>query len=335
MLERWAAVFLCGLATVGIVSGEPNFPQAEISNGIARARVYLPNPEQGYYRGSRFDWSGVVANLYYAGHNYFGVWFPRYDPRLHDSISGPVEEFRTPDGAQGGALGYDEAKPGGSFVKIGVGVLRKPDDKPYTFSRSYDIVNPGKWTSRPESDRVEFQQELTDEIGYGYRYQKVVRLASKRPELILEHRLKNTGKRVIETDVYDHDFFVIDGMPTGPDFVVKFAFPPKPMSSFKNLAEIRGNELVYLKTLEGRESAASELTGFSDSSKDNDFRVENAKVGAGVHETGDHPIARLIFWSIRTTLCPEGYIRLRIAPGQEARWKIRYEFYTLPKQPSR
>ena len=54
---------------------------------------------------------------------YFGEWFERHDPLLHDGITGPVEEFLTGDSA----LGYDEAKAGETFVRIGVGAVRKPD----------------------------------------------------------------------------------------------------------------------------------------------------------------------------------------------------------------
>ena len=207
-------------------------PQAELRNGSIRATVYLPDAEHGYYRGSRFDWSGVVAKLEYAGHNYFGVWFPKYDPTLHDAITGPVEEFRSADGG----LGYAEATAGGYFVKIGVGVLRKPDNEPYSFARHYDIVNNGQWIVRPSADRVEFEQELKAPNGYAYVYKKTLRLNGNKPELILEHTLKNTGKRVIETEVYDHDFYVIDGQPTGPDFSVHFPFPAKATDDMKGAA---------------------------------------------------------------------------------------------------
>lgn len=84
------------------------FPQAEISNGQIHAKLYLPDPQNGYYRATRFDWSGVISSLEWNGHNYFGQWFERYDPKLHDSITGPVEEFLT----NSSGLGYDEAKPG-------------------------------------------------------------------------------------------------------------------------------------------------------------------------------------------------------------------------------
>jgi len=34
-------------------------------------------------------------------------------------------------------------------------------------------------------------------------------------------------KKQIETNVYNHEFFVIDGQPSGPDFAVKFPFDVK------------------------------------------------------------------------------------------------------------
>src|SRR5277367_2879104 len=113
------------LAVSTLTAADPpqaNPPQAAISNGILHAKLYLPDAVNGYYRATRFDWSGVIASLDFQGHSYFGVWFPRYDPLLHDAITGPVEEYRTGDSA----LGYADAAAGGTFIRIGVGVLRKP-----------------------------------------------------------------------------------------------------------------------------------------------------------------------------------------------------------------
>ena len=98
------------------------------------------------------------------------------------------------------------------------------------------------------------------------------------------------------------------------DFVIKFAFAPKPESDFKGLAEIRGNDLVYLKTLEDHQSAASFLKGFGPEVKDYDIRVENSKTKAGVRQTADRPISTFNFWSIRSTVCPEAYIHIKVEP---------------------
>ena len=112
-----------GLLIAVLMAAE--FQKGGITNGTLTATLYLPDAEQGYYRATRFDWSGQVANLEYKGHNFFGQWFDRYDPKLHDAILGPVEEFLT----DGKGLGYDEVKPGESFVKIGVGAIRKPEER--------------------------------------------------------------------------------------------------------------------------------------------------------------------------------------------------------------
>jgi hypothetical protein len=119
---------------------QANYPKASITNGQVQAVLYLPDAKNGYYRASRFDWSGVIPCLAYKGHTYFGIWFPHYDPLLADAIAGPVEEFRSSDGA----LDYAQAKPGELFVKLGVGVLRKRDDSAYQFMYTYPLVDGGK-----------------------------------------------------------------------------------------------------------------------------------------------------------------------------------------------
>src|ERR1035437_6359302 len=84
---------LFALAAVTLAAAD--FPQAEISNGPIRAKLYLPDAPQGYYRATRFDWSGQISTLEFQGHNYFGQWFDHYDPNGRDCILGPVEEFLT------------------------------------------------------------------------------------------------------------------------------------------------------------------------------------------------------------------------------------------------
>ena len=304
------------------------FPQAEISNAQIHAKLYLPDPQSGYYRGTRFDWSGAISSLEWNGHTYFGQWFDRYEATHHDSITGPVEEFLT----NSKGLGYDETKPGDSFVKIGVGAVRRPDDGPFRQFSTYEITNPGKWTVHQSREKVEFTHELGDTGGYAYLYRKTLRLDRNR--LIIEHRLRNTGRKTISTSVYEHNFFMLDGQPSGPDTVVHFHFEPHAKADFRGLAEIDGKDLRYLEELQRGQTAASDLSGYGESATDNDIRVENTKTGAGVHQTGDHPLSRLYLWSIRTTVCPEAYIDLQVEPGKEVSWQIAYEFYASQASPS-
>jgi hypothetical protein len=318
---RWV-----GLAVALVVASQAaEFPEASIANGQIQAKLYLPDAEHGYYRATRFDWSGVVASLTYKGHSYFGVWFPKYDPKLHDAITGPVEEFRTGDSG----LGYKDAPVGGRFVRIGVGVLRKPEEARFDQFKTYEILDSGKWSVKAGKDAVTFTQKLQDaETGYGYLYRKTVRLEKDSPRMVIEHSLKNTGTKTIETNVYSHNFYVIDGTPSGPDMHVKFPFELKASVPFRGPAGPVGKEMVYREELAANGgSVYGELAGFGDSSKDFDIRVENGKTGAGVRLTGDKPLARVVFWSIRTVLSPEPYIEMRIEPGKEAKWVLKYEFY--------
>jgi hypothetical protein len=324
----WAAASGAAAATAspGCTSNEPtSYPKVAISNGEVNAVVYLPDAKDGYYRGSRFDWSGVVGCLAYKGHTYFGVWFPHYDPLLHDAITGPVEEFRSASGDS--ALNYDNAKPGEPFVKIGVGVLRRIDDAPFKFAAPYPLIDGGKWTVHAGRSSVTFRHDLKSSIGIAYVYRKTLELDRHEPVLILRHELKNTGTETIDTQVYDHDFYVLDGEPTGPDMVVRFPFEPKAERDLGNGAGIEGRQIVYSRELETGQSASSLITGYTGDALSYDFVVENRRTGVGVEQTGDQPISRINFWSIRTTICPEAYIHLKIAPGETARWTIRYRFF--------
>ncbi|MGA3206107.1 MAG: hypothetical protein ABSF12_26735 [Bryobacteraceae bacterium] len=297
-----------------------DFPEATISNGAVTAKLMLPDVANGSYRGTRFDWSGIISSLTYSGHEYFGQWYPTHDPKIHDAITGPVEEFLS-DGA---GLGYADAKPGETFVRIGVGAVRKPDEKVYRRFETYEIVDPGKRTLRQGKNWIEFGHQLAA-AGYAYDYRKTIRL--EKSGFTIEHVLKNTGAKNIDTLVYNHNFFVIDHEVVGPDMAIRFAWTPKPDKPFENGGEISGQEIRYAKELATGETVAADLSGFGAF----DFRIENRKALAGVRVTSDQPLAKLYFWSIRTVACPEPYIHIAVAPKRSIYWRIRYVTYTIPR----
>lgn len=299
-------------------------PEASITNGIINARLYLPDANNGYYRGSRFDWSGVIPQLEYQGHSYFGQWFEKYSPTLHDAIMGPVEAFSP--------VGYDEANTGGSFLMIGIGMVTKPQEAKYAFVNPYPIVNPGSWKVKKKSDRVEFTHKLNDKE-YGYEYKKTVQLIKGKPQMVLSHTLKNTGKKTIESSVYNHNFLVMDKQPVGTNFVVKLPFHLEGEEQGKgNLGKLQDNQITFLKDLSKTEHLQYvSLQGFSNSAKDYDIRVENHKTGAAVRITSDQPLSKLAFWSTYITLCPEPYIHVSVKPGETFSWNFFYEFYTCEK----
>lgn len=314
-------------------------PQAEISNGELKVLVYLPDAKTGYFRGTRFDWAGVIGRLEYRTHVFYAPWFTGTDPALRDytatadsvvagpntAITGPVEEFQR-------NLGYDEAAPGGTFMKIGVGVLRKPaEGGPYSNYRLYDLVDIGRRTVETGPDAVTFTQDVRDpSSGYGYTYVKTVRLSAGRPEMRLEHRLRNTGTRRIENSVYNHNFLTLNGLPVDERFVITAPYDvtsTRPPNSA--LAAIRGRQIVYLRALTSNEVVSTPLAGFGSAAADYDFRIEHATARAGVRMTADRPMANAALWSMRTTIAVEPFIAIALDPGQEFTWTLTYTYYLL------
>src|SRR6185437_5882359 len=235
--QKFKVVFICMLVSLCCYAArlaEP--PQNTISNGLVSATLYLPDAVNGYYRATRCDWAGVFAGLEFGGHSFFGPWMPCHDPKANDAVGGPVESF-TP-------IGYNEAEVGGTFVTIGVGVLSKKSQMPFSPFMLYDIIDGGKWTVKTEKDHIVYTQELHDPGGYAYLYTKTIGLVDGKPLMVLEHSLKNIGKRVIETDVYDHNFPVIDKQPTGPSIRVIFPVDVKADGTgWGTVAKIDGREL--------------------------------------------------------------------------------------------
>ena len=313
------------LMTLSTQTPAADVPTARIATPQIEATVHLPDGRNGYYRGTRFDWSGSIASLRWRGHEFFGPWFTKHDPLVHDAITGPVEEFQAGDTS----VGYADAKVGGTFVRIGVGHVRKPAEAAYRRFATYEIVDPGTWTVERAADAITFVHTLPEREGHGYEYRKTLRLAGD--TLVLEHTLRNTGRKRIETAVYNHNFFTIDGRGIGPSVSVRFPFVPRPSGELGPLASLDGQVLRFTRDLARGEHVFTELAGFDSTPSAYDIRLEQAASGVGVRMTADRPLTKLVFWSASTTACPEPYIDASVDPGQVTTWRITYEFYELTR----
>jgi hypothetical protein len=281
--------------------------------------VYLPDAENGFYRGTRFDWSGVFS-VEFGKHTLFGPWRPA-DPTSHDSIVGPCEEFGTAN-----ALGYADAKPGDTFVKIGVGELEKPKEEKYSQFAKYNIVKPGAWKVTTTGGRVTFEQSVAAN-GYGYKYTKIV--AVQGAEVRIQHVLENTGTRAISSDCYNHNFFNVDGDTVGKNYELEFSFTPTadaPRERFREVVKLDGKRLAFTDSL-AKGTIYAELGGYGTTDpKENRVSMRHLPSGVSVRATGDKPLKKFNVWGIGSTLCPEPFVQLDIEPGKRAVWSWTYEF---------
>ncbi len=303
------------------------------------AVVMLPDAAKGFYRGTRFDWSGHIGEVRLGKHRYFGIWRKPHDPQNFEHGVGPCDEFGLEDPA-----GYSEAKPGESFLKIGVGVLRRADDKPYRFFENYEIVGRGKWQAYADEKRVRTVQTIDDVDGWGIEYEKTIEAASninrnKGPNagktehtVTLSRRLKNIGKKRIQTTHYNHNFIRFDDEPVGSNYTMTVP---------------RGLEIVAAQ----REEAARLLEQADNSMKPKAaitqgvlFRysgqprnksqfslvIANTKTNAVLQIDQFHEVSDLRLYMAPTAFCPEPFMPLDLQPGDETSWRTVYSFRIAP-----
>jgi len=301
-------------------------PTITISNDLISAKIARIDAARGFYNGTRFDQAGVITSLILNGKDFYGPWFERTAPDVLDytyvgedivagpdsAVTGPVDEFAPLD---------FEAKPG-LFIKPGVGVLYQPDTQPYDHYRHYRVLDAGQRTTTFTKTGVTFRQSLSNG-GTGYFYEKSLRLVPGKPQLVITHRLRNTGKTQINTPVYDHNFLKL--VPGNGGVTVTFPFAPAAASPPPaDLARIQGKTLTYLRPMANKERISFLVTGFGQTAADYDFTIAGG--GASVRVQGDQPVTRLNIFSVDRVQSVEPYIAIDLAPDAEKTWTYTYTF---------
>jgi hypothetical protein len=307
-----------------------DFAHVAITNGLITAQVYPPGKKE-LYLGTRFDHAGVVFHVTYKGQDYSTYWFDRFviDPSDESkyptgtqhsccAVSGPVEEFAP--------VGFEEAGMGGRFLKPGIGIFKRTNDK-YDQFPTLPVLNEGKRSFKATKNSAHFTQNLDDpQSGFGYSYVKTVTLVPGKPQMTIAHVLKNTGTKDIVTTVYCHNFLTLS--PGSEHMVITAPFAwsaEKPLQP--DLVKLDGKTIRYIAPIPPGVTTISLMNGFGSGASDYDFTVTNSRTGFGQRIRGDQPIARINMWSINTTYSLEPYIAISLKPGESKRWTYTYDFF--------
>ena len=272
-----------------------------------RLELRLHDPADGFYIGTRFDAAGVFDSLRFCGQELCDRWFERYDPRMHDAVCGPAEEFTQ--------LGFDQAAPGGSFLKIGVGLLRRPDGLPYDRFRLYEVADPGVWSVCEHDGGVRFRHVL--EGWYDYT-KDIVPLGPA--SFVIRHAL--TAFRPLDTSVYNHNFFTMGKLEVGPGRLLDF--PGRPEGTWRSEYDsvcFGSAGIRFLRPLAPGESVFS-----GDLRWGGRYAFTLREGGVAVRAKGDVPLLHSVFWANHRIACIEPYNRVCADYGRTARWSIEYNF---------
>lgn len=289
-----------------------------ISNGTLTMTLHTPDGVDGYYRGTRFDWAGVFGSIEYRGCNYAEPWFEQYSPLMHDAVCGPAEEFSP--------IGLDDAAVGDPFLKIGVGVLKKKEGS-YDRFKLHDIVDPGVRTVHAKVDSVAFGHVVSMDSGYGYDYTKEIALTGDN-SFSIRHRIVNTGSKVLDGDVYNHNFFTMGLMETGPSRQLDFPF--KPEGDWRaEYQEVGFTDcgIRFTRVLQKGESVYTgnlHETGRGLTGSPNGFTLTELQTGRSVSAECVLPMTKSVFWSNYRIACIEPYSSFHILPGEKFKFDIDY-----------
>ena len=306
-----------------------------------KLKIVLHHPGDGFYRGTRFDRSGVFGSMLYTASDtdhapveLCGRWFSRYDPFMHDAVCGPAEEFSLMV-LPGTAPSHPGTAP--VWLKPGVGLL-VPDGAPYDRFKLYEIADEGVWRVESTPDSVTFIHELP---GY-YVYEKQIVRGGK-DCFEIRHKLHTFVP--LEGDVYNHNFFTFGKMASGPSREIELHCTPDgdwraqySQVGFVgeglrftriledgesvycgNIHEKGTNALPYCFTLRETSVPTPPTTPTSPSAP-----AASVAPAIAVHITGDRPASKAVFWANHRIACLEPYTPLHALPGTTLTWTLRY-----------
>lgn len=276
-----------------------------LDNGRLRIEVAKEN----FYQGSRFEHAGIITSAVSNGVSFFGVFFDpaKRNPKFHDNVAGQAEEFEP--------IGFEDAPAGGVFIRIGNGLYQKPNMPQPFFAMPYTPIKILPWKTERNGNRMSFTQVLPETNGYAYMYVKTIELAEDKPELKITYSFKNTGKKLIRTTQYAHNFLQIDKRQANEDF--RIAYPEQ----CTVLQE--GKRVKYATPGKGHFS----VTGF-EKTKNPQIRIEHILTKTGVLlKLGFIPY-RHILWFGNGFICPESFKLVDLLPGESDSWSRTYSFFT-------
>jgi hypothetical protein len=312
------------METGGRLIDAGGYPAVLLAGRRAAATVYLPDPSRGYYRGPRFDWSGMMASLRLDGHEFFGEWrVGAHDPLGNDFAVGPACEFGMgPDTGNPPPIGYDESGPEGPFLKIGAGVRRKLDGAPYHFGVAYPLVEPPCWRVRWGASWMECRQEAALEAGWGYRYTKRIDVSPDEPALTVGYTLENAGSLRFRQTWYSHNFVRVDDRPIGRGYRIEVPFTPRFVRTAGEALAARGSAIEIVRDLEPAVGMFALVEGYGTEPSHNAVVVRGPT--AALRISGDAPVHAFSVFGTGRTICPELFVDIGLAPGAAFTWSDRY-----------
>lgn len=271
------------------------------------------------YDFSRFDWTGKIASVKYKNTIISGHEILNGEDDTQ-SGKGFYNEFGFDD-----ALGFAETKAGDWFHKIGIGLLKKDTEK-YFPNRKY-AIQPAAFFVSSQPDKIMITCKSPSLNGYAYVLTKEIRLVES--GFIVNYQLKNTGKKNIHTDEYNHNFLAVNQAFISSDYRLNFPFYLKP-EQFEETVNREGKVAIGEKeiTFDGTPNEPfffSNLSGYENIEAG--WELINLENKIAISEKGSFTTAKVNVWGSKHVISPELFFTIRVEPGKEIEWSRTYRAF--------
>lgn len=389
--KRCRATLFLFLVIVPRINAQASFANVTLraNGGDLSAVIYLPNglkpDEPTYYLSTRFDWGSMIGDITRTSTNFQGSkethvlygkrnWRVPHDPYWPESGVGLASEFGVgDDGAfcnflcgwdqvnevTNGLLGYEEAKIGETFLKVGVGELVKgscsscDSAEDYKFNSPYQFASSPVWTYEEQGDgrSVKLRHEAVLEQ-HGYRLEKHITLNDD--QLLVKNTLTNVGRVPFATAWYSHHFFTCDSRPVGSGYALdvdltgtKGAYDEpgtwswtSPLEEYAKMTPHKDEvSIVMQRGVEAKVRIKAEFAKDGNSHGEFTIRACNTAIRETIPEVaqakGGLSMYAYNLYIESGTFSPEPQIYLHLYPGESKSWTQQLDFEDyVPRSPS-
>ncbi|MBC2603859.1 hypothetical protein [Puniceicoccus vermicola] len=259
--------------------------------------------------GPRFDRTGAVRSVQVDGKEFL------VEGGLADEFN---QKWIAPPG-------YYANGPGGSFLKVGVGLLKRHNACPYIFRRNYPVLQLAEQNVVPtdSKNRLQIEQSFSGESDWGYQYTKTYRIDEDQCSLTIEYALTNTGQAVMELDQYNHNWFRLGGGSEPKHYSLSAEFISGMSRVIPPEYQVEENTIRPVVPFD---SAFFFMTIANIPIAENFLEVFESESGMRVEIGGDFRVARFAVLAGKDIFCPELFGFWRVDPSRTIRWERQYFF---------
>jgi len=280
--------------------------------GAGALRVEVAKPGTRYAR-SRFDWTGFIPQVTYNGKTFCTT---EDAPGKTGGTGGEgfCNEFKADDAN----MGWDDTDR--FFLKPGVGLLEKVNDKPYFFFTDYNVVQPFPCEMHAAESTVTFHQGAIAHKGIAYTLDKHIAVVEN--ALFITSTLTNVGEKALQFSEYNHNFLSLNGRGNHPQITLTTNAHGKLENP---------NEAVVLndQNLTFTAAPAKPLMIHFDAPPTTDpyWEMADAAIHQRIQEWGDFPLTKYAVWGVGHVLSPEAFGDFSIPVGQRRTWTRVWKFF--------